>query len=172
MPDMVAAHIACECAHLEGQPITPKPRYFELHDDAWPLNGHQRAVKSIDTTAPYDDRYATGRTKLGNGLTILSRGMPAILQGNEWLESNGWESQKIDWSKKVTYRQVFDFYHDLIALRTSDPALFANAPLRVRSVNETGNIIAFERGVVGTGAASYLSVTHSTFHSRLACCSR
>ncbi len=124
--------------------------YFELHDDAWPLNNNQRAVRDIDTTAPHDDRYATGRTKLGNGLTLLSRGMPAILQGTEWLESNGWETQKIDWAKKTTYRPVFNFYRDLIALRTSQPALFAGANLRITHLNESGNVFAFERTAPAT----------------------
>lgn len=132
--------------------------YFELHDDAWPLSGGQRAVRTIDTTAPYDDRYATGRTKLANGLTILSRGMPAIVQGTEWLESNPWGDAKIDWSKKGTYRGVFDFYRTLIGLRTTDPTLFANSPARVYHVNDTSNVIAFERYV--TGGGSYVVVAN------------
>jgi 1,4-alpha-glucan branching enzyme len=126
--------------------------YFELHDDAWPLNQRARAPVDIDTSFPHDDRYATGRTKLGNGLTILSRGMPAILQGSEWLESNGWETQKIDWSKKNTYRGIFDFYRDLIALRTTEPALFADSFLNSFHVNDAINVMAFERSI-GGGAA-------------------
>ncbi len=96
--------------------------------------------------------YATGRTKLAQGITLLSKGMPAILMGTEWLESNGFESQKIDWSKKTTYAQIFRFYRELIALRTTQPALFANADCRVYHVNDASNVLAFERSVPGGGS--------------------
>lgn len=95
--------------------------YFELHDDCWPLNGTQRAVARIDTTDPSDDTFARSRTMIGQALTLLSRGVPGIVQGTEWLEDDGWEANKIDWSKKTTYASVFRFYRDLIALRTSEP---------------------------------------------------
>jgi len=55
--------------------------YVELHDEAWPASGGQRMVKTIDTTAPYDDIYAQGRTKLAEGLTLTSQGIPAMLMG-------------------------------------------------------------------------------------------
>lgn len=147
-PDMsrLASSIPGSGTNVEGTKVF---NYFELHDDAWPLNNTARTPRDIDTTAPYDDRYAKARSKLGNGLTLLARGMPAILMGTEWLESNGWEAQKIDWSKKITYNGIFRFYKDLIALRTTDPALFASAPARVFHVNESGNVIAFDRTLAG-----------------------
>ena len=119
--------------------------YFELHDDAWPLNGHERAVREIDTSFPNDDQYARGRTTMANALTILSKGVPAILQGNEWLENDGWEENKIDWSHKITYSGVFDMYSDLIALRTGSDSLRANTNAWVYHTNESADVIAFER---------------------------
>ncbi len=132
--------------------------YFELHDDAWPLNNTARAVKEIDTTFPHNDAFAKGRTKLANGLTIMARGMPAILQGTEWLESNGWESEKIDWSKKTTYSGVFQFYKDLIRLRTTIPSLFANTTTNVYHVNESSNVLAFQR--TGSDGRAYVVVAN------------
>jgi 1,4-alpha-glucan branching enzyme len=134
--------------------------YYELHDEAWGLSGEgrTRAVRRIDVTWPHDDRYALGRTKLANGLTILSQGMPAILQGTEWAEDNGWEEEKIDWSHKDTYRGVFDFYRDLIGLRTSTPALFADSGISISHVNEGANAFAFER--FGDDGRSYLVVAN------------
>ncbi|MEO1583185.1 MAG: alpha-amylase family glycosyl hydrolase [Planctomycetota bacterium] len=126
--------------------------YFELHDDAWPLNGAERAVREIDTTFPNDDDFARGRTIIGNSLTLLSRGVPAILQGTEWLENDGFEASKIDWSHKATYGGVVDYYSDLIALRTTEPALFANSPLSAFHVNEGLDVMAFERFVIGGGS--------------------
>ncbi len=123
--------------------------YFELHDDAWPLNGHERAVRVIDTTNPHDDANARGRTTMAHGVTLLSSGVPAILQGTEWLENDGWESSKIDWSHKTTYSGVFDFYKTVVGLRTSEPALFANAGIQITHVNDAANVLAFERFQVG-----------------------
>ncbi|GJM18196.1 MAG: hypothetical protein DHS20C14_04090 [Phycisphaeraceae bacterium] len=123
--------------------------YFELHDDAWPLNGHERAVRDIDTTAPHDDTFARGRTTLAQGVTLLSSGVPAILQGTEWLENDGWESSKIDWSHKTTYAGVFAYYQTLIGMRTGEPALFANAGVQITHVNDSSNVLAFERYQVG-----------------------
>ncbi len=123
--------------------------YFELHDDAWPLNGHERAVKQIDTSFPHDDQFARGRTTLANGIVLLAAGVPAILQGSEWLEDQGWEENKIDWSHKTTYAGVFDYYKAIIGRRTSEPALGADADVWVYHVNEGADVIAFERWVDG-----------------------
>jgi len=119
--------------------------YFELHDDAWPSNGNQRAVVTIDPTAPHDDDFARGRTTLANGLVLFSRGLPALLQGTEWLEDGGWETTRLDWSKKTSYSYIFDYYQTLVGLRTTEPALFANSNISVYHVNEAADVLAFER---------------------------
>ena len=132
--------------------------YFQLHDDAWPSNGHQRAVRDIDTTAPYDDEFASGRTKVGEGVTLLAQGTPAILQGDEWLEDDGWETTKIDWSHKTTYAHIFQYYRDVIALRTTQPAFFATSGAWVYHVNDGADVIAFER--FETGGKSFVVVVN------------
>ena len=123
--------------------------YFELHDDAWPLNGHDRAVRAIDTSSPNDDIYARGRTTLANTLTLLSKGVPGILQGTEWLENDGWEESKIDWGHKSAYSGVFDMYRDVIALRTSETALHANENAWVYHSNNAADVLAMERWING-----------------------
>ncbi len=123
--------------------------YFELHDDAWPLNGHDRAVRQIDTSFPHDDQFARGRTTVANGIVLLAAGVPSILQGSEWLEDQGWEENKIDWSHKTSYSGVFDYYKAVIGRRTSEPALAADAGVWVYHVNEGADVIAFERWVDG-----------------------
>lgn len=122
--------------------------YVQLHDEAWPSSGGQRMVKTIDTTAPHDDAFARGRTMLAGGLVLTAAGIPAILMGDEWLESIDFEpggSGRIDWSKKTTYAGVFAYYQALVGLRTSVAALRASAPTHVFHVNEGGNVIAFRR---------------------------
>ena len=126
--------------------------YLELHDEAWPESGGQRIVKSIDTTAPYDDAYARGRVALGQGLVLTAPAIPAILQGTEWLEDNdfGVDSEnRLDWSHKTAYADVFAYFSDLIHLRTSSAALRADAAIDVFHVNESGNVVAFRRGDAG-----------------------
>ena len=132
-------------AYLSGRYVT---NYFELHDEAWPSSGGQRAVKTIDTVAPHDDIYAKGRTKLAQGLVMTAAGIPAILQGTEWLEDTDYGAEydyRIDWSKKTTYAGIFAYYRDLIGLRTSSPALRADSAVDVFHVNESDNILAFQR---------------------------
>lgn len=122
--------------------------YVQLHDEAWPSSGGQRMVRTIDTTAPYDDVYAQGRTKLAEGLTLLSPGIPAMLQGDEWLESNDFGADtpgRIDWSKKTTYAGIYHYYQRLFFWRRTLGALRASAPTYVTQNNEAGNVIAYRR---------------------------
>ncbi|MGE0479005.1 MAG: alpha-amylase family glycosyl hydrolase [Phycisphaerae bacterium] len=125
--------------------------YLELHDEVWPSSGGQRIVRTIDTTAPHDDQWAKGRTKLGQSVVMLAPGIPAIHQGTEWLEDTNFDgsnpsgSDRIDWSKKVTYRRIFDFYRDLIFVRRNNAALNATSGHQVFHLNEAGNVIAWQR---------------------------
>lgn len=132
--------------------------YFELHDEAWPLNGRERTPRDIDPTAPSDTPEARGLSLVGNALVLLARGIPAILMGTEWLEDDGWEFNKIDWDHKDRYPGVFRFYQDLIALRKSKPALFANAALRLIQTNDGADVIIFER--TGADGRSYLAAAN------------
>jgi 1,4-alpha-glucan branching enzyme len=131
--------------YLEGRSAT---NYLELHDEAWPSSGGQRIVKSIDTTFPHDDMWAKGRVKLAQGLVMTAPGVPAILQGTEWLEDTDFgtdSGNRIDWSKKVTYAPIVSYFRDLITLRRLSPALRADAPHQVFHMNESGDVIVFQR---------------------------
>jgi 1,4-alpha-glucan branching enzyme len=122
--------------------------YVELHDEAWPSSGGQRLVKSIDTTSPHDDVWAKGRIKLAQGVVMTAPGIPMILQGTEWLEDADFGTDpgnRIDWSKKITYAGIFEYFKDLIELRRTSPALRADAGVDVFHLNEGGNVVAFQR---------------------------
>ena len=132
-------------AYLSGRYVV---NYLELHDECWPSSGGQRIVKTIDTTFPHDDMWAKGRFKLGQGLVLTAPGIPAMIQGDEWLEDTDFgtdAANRIDWSKKVTYAPIFGYMKDVIALRTSNPALRAGASWDVFHLNEAGNVLAFQR---------------------------
>ncbi len=131
--------------YLDGRYVT---NYVELHDECWPSSGGQRMVRTIDTTAPHDDVWAKGRAKLAQGLVLTSPGIPAMIMGTEWLEDTdfGTDSEnRIDWSKKSTYAGIFDYFRDVITLRTSTAALRADAGHDVFHLNESSNVLAFQR---------------------------
>ncbi len=128
--------------------------YIELHDEAWTLSGGQRMVRTIDTTAPHDDIYARSRTKLGQGIGLVSPGVPAFLMGTEWLEDTNFGSsgpnptnpeERLDWSKRDTYAGILEYYKDLIAVRKSNPALNASANIQTFLVNDGDDVLAFQR---------------------------
>ncbi len=126
--------------------------YFELHDEAWPLNGRERAVRQIDPSPPSDSTIAVGASRLALGMTLLARGMPAFLMGSEWLEDDGWEFNKLDWSHKTQYAGQVALVSDLIGLRTARPELFAGALGRPTQIDEVANLFAVERVVGGGGS--------------------
>jgi len=131
--------------YLAGRYAT---NYLELHDECWPSSGGQRIVKTNDTTSPHDDAYAMGRSKLAQGLVLTSPGIPAMIMGTEWLEDTDFgtdSDNRIDWSKKTTYAGIFDYYSDIITLRTTTAALRADAGHDVFHLNEGGNVLAFQR---------------------------
>lgn len=122
--------------------------YVQLHDEAWPSSGGQRMVKTIDPVAPHDDAFARGRMLIANGLVLTAAGIPAMLMGDEWLESNDFNpdgSGRIDWGKKTTYAGVFAFHQKLVGLRRSLAPLRASSGTHVFHLNEGGNVIAFRR---------------------------
>lgn len=122
--------------------------YIQLHDEAWPSSGGQRLVKTIDSTYPSNDQWATGRSKLAEGLVLTSPAIPEFLQGDEWLEDIGFGAEstnRLDWSKKTLYAPVFNFYKRLAFLRRTLPGLKSSAYIYVSHVNEGGNVIGFRR---------------------------
>lgn len=133
--------------------------YFELHDEAWTLSGGQRAVKTIDTTFPHNDEFARSRTTLAQAFTMLTPGVPAFLMGTEWLESNGFEQERLDWSKKTTNDGTVRLYQDLVRLRAGNTAIRSNSPHLVYHQNDALDIMAWQRlnfdGLVYVMAANF-----------------
>jgi len=135
-------------AYLSGSMVF---NYMELHDEAWPMSGGQRIVKDIDTTYPHDDKYARGRTKLGQGVITFAPGVPAFLMGLDWLEDTDFGSgldNRIDWSKKNTYSDHFAYFQKMNDLRKNS-AFHADATRTVFHLNEGGNVIGFRRWDTG-----------------------
>jgi len=119
-------------------------RYVEGHDEA----GHEaRLPKLIDPTNP-GSYWAKGRTKLAEGLTILVPGIPLFLQGAEFLEDDYFGDSgdgRIDWNHKIWFANIFDYFCDLIRVRKTNGCFRSNAGYQIYHVNESGNVIAFQR---------------------------
>ncbi|MFH1747935.1 MAG: alpha amylase C-terminal domain-containing protein [Planctomycetota bacterium] len=148
--------------------------YIELHDEAWPESGGQRMVKTIDPSWPHDSVYAKGRTKLGQGLVLLSPGIPAILMGTEWLEdtdfgAGDWDNDpenRINWAMKDAYPGIFRYYQDVIGVRKSNGALRADAGYEVFHLNDSDNVIAFRRwDSSGNVVVVVANFNNSTFYN-------
>ncbi len=149
-PDMnaVAAALIGSGQYLWGPYLV---NYVESHDEVWPSSGGQRLIRSIDPSFPHDDVWAKGRHKLAHGLALLAPGVPLFIQGAEWLEdtdfgggdANG--ANRIDWSKKTAYANIFRFFKDAIRVRRTNGGLRANAPSNIYHVNDTGNVVGYHR---------------------------
>lgn len=118
-------------------------RYVESHDEA----DDARLAVVIDSNDPYS-KWAKGRSKLAQGLTILVPGIPMFLQGGEWMEDTPFGSgsgNRIDWSKATSRAPIVRFIHDVIGLRKNNCGFRSNAGFNVFHVNDTDNVLAFHR---------------------------
>ncbi|GJM43317.1 MAG: hypothetical protein DHS20C21_01590 [Gemmatimonadota bacterium] len=151
--------------YLENRWVT---NYVELHDEAWPTSGGQRLVKTIDTTFPHDDQFAVGRTRLAQGLVLTAPGVPAMLMGTEWQEDTPFGTgfnERIDWTKKTTYAGTYAYYRDLVTLRITNSALWADAFHQVAHQNESGNVISFRRAnFVGEDLLVVANFSNTTYN--------
>lgn len=118
-------------------------RYVESHDEG----AQGRLAVVIDGSDPYSV-WAKGRSKLIQGLTLLTPGIPMFLQGGEWLEDtafgSGWNN-RIDWSKAISRAPIVQFFRDVIAVRKENCGFRSNAGFEVHHVDDTNNVIAFHR---------------------------
>jgi pullulanase len=85
--------------------------------------------------------------KLSQTIVLTSQGIPFLHAGTEFLRTkqgieNSYNSpdsiNQIDWERKNEYREVFDYYKDLIALRKAHPAF------RMASTELIQNHLVFE----------------------------
>ena len=86
-------------------------------------------IKSTQPDASIEERIALH--KLAETFVFTSQGVPFIFTGDEVMRDkkgvhNSYNSpdsiNTIDWKQKTTYREVFDYIKDLIAMRKAHPA--------------------------------------------------
>jgi len=100
---------------------------------------------------------------LSNAIVFTSQGIPFLPIGDEFLRTKKGASNsynlpdsinQLDWARKAKYRQVFDFYRQLLALRRAHPAF------RLPSQELIAQHLYFLPGVP-TGTIGYQLVDHA-----------
>ncbi|HNW44008.1 MAG TPA: type I pullulanase [Elusimicrobiales bacterium] len=80
--------------------------------------------------------------KLANAIVLTSQGVPFLHAGEEFLRTKGGEHNsynlpdavnRLDWTRKKKYEEVFNYYRDLLALRKAHPALRMQTAAAVRN---------------------------------------
>ena len=126
--------------------------YVSCHDDMC-LADRIKATLPADATV--EERIALH--KLAETFVFTSQGIPFIFTGDEVMRDkkgvhNSYNSpdniNTVDWKQKTTYRGVFDYIKDLIALRKAHPAFrMGNADLVRKHMEflpvEGSNLIAY-----------------------------
>jgi pullulanase len=126
--------------------------YVSCHDDMC-LADRIKATLPVD--ASVEERIALH--KLAETFVFTSQGIPFIFTGDEVMRDkkgvhNSYNSpdniNMVDWKQKTTYRGVFDYIKDLIALRKAHPAFrMGNADLVRKHMEflpvEGSNLIAY-----------------------------
>ncbi len=94
--------------------------------------------------------------KLANTIVMTSQGVPFLHAGVDFLRTkqgveNSYDSpdsiNQIDWSRKHQYREVFDYYRDLVTLRQEHPAFRMSSAEDIRK-----NLRFIETGTPGVVA--------------------
>ncbi|MBQ8888374.1 MAG: type I pullulanase [Bacteroidaceae bacterium] len=126
--------------------------YVSCHDDMCLAD---RIKSTLPADATLEERVALH--KLAETFVFTSQGVPFIFTGDEVMRDkkgvhNSYNSpdsiNTIDWKQKTTYREVFDYIKDLIALRKAHPAFRMGDAVLVRKHMEFlpvegSNLIAF-----------------------------
>ena len=125
--------------------------YVSCHDDMCLAD----RIKSTMPDASEAERVALH--KLAETFVFTSQGVPFIFTGDEVMRDkkgvhNSYNSpdeiNTVDWKQKTTYREVFDYIKDLIAMRKTHPAFrMGNADMVRKHMEflpvEGSNLIAF-----------------------------
>lgn len=99
--------------------------YVSCHDDPCLKDKLKASVPNIS------ERELLKMDKLAQTIVLTSQGVPFIYAGEEVFRDkkgvhNSYHSpdsiNAIDWSRKAKYRDLFDYYKDLISLRAAHPA--------------------------------------------------
>jgi len=125
--------------------------YVSCHDDPC-LVDKMREVLGKNVT----DDELIALSKFAQTIVLTSQGVPFIFAGEEVLRNkqgvhNSYKSpdsiNEIDWNNKLQYRDLFDYYKNLIALRKAHPAFRMTTARQIQThlkfLETESNIVAY-----------------------------
>ena len=134
-----------DLVNYSKSPWSPQPiqtiNYVSCHDNNTLFD------KLLLSVPEADEEQIIKMHKLSQTIVLTSQGVPFLHAGTDFLRTkNGVENSynypdsinQIDWERKHEYREVFDYYRDLIALRKSHPAF------RMPTTKMVQNYLVFE----------------------------
>ena len=115
------------------------------------------------------------RSTLAAALALTAPGIPMLFQGQEFLEWGTWSDNPannpnamLDWSKKQTFRGIFDLYRRLVALRRNaddNTRGLTGQHLNVFHVNHTAKVLAYHRWMLGGAGDDVVIVANLSNHA-------
>ncbi|MDK2971137.1 MAG: 1,4-alpha-glucan branching enzyme [Candidatus Sumerlaeota bacterium] len=127
-----------------GRSNTEAVKYVESHDEA---GNDVRLTELIDSADPSSTR-ALDLAKVAGGLTLLSPGIPMLLQGQELAESRQFgdtSDSRPRWSLLPARAPIRDFFATMGQLRTSRGSLRAGEGIQITHANDSADVVAFQR---------------------------
>lgn len=128
--------------------------YPESHDEAGNAPGTARTSTAAVGGAPLigpTRHYAEARSRVANGLALLSAGTPMFFMGDEIVAQKPYRFDNVDAAKEDLHAErkgagaaMFRFFQDLIRLRTANPAI-RSRHLDVVHAHGPSRVIAFTR---------------------------
>ena len=121
--------------------------YVSCHDN------HTLLDRLVNTVEDADEATLIKMHKLANTIVMTSQGIPFLHAGVEMLRTKGGEENsykspdavnRLDWSRKVKYADVFNYYKSIIELRKSHPAFRMTSNVQIQKhlqFLETGDTI-------------------------------
>ena len=142
-------------------------QYISAHDNLTLAD----KISKMGATGEYADRLQS----YGNGLMLVSQGIPFIHAGAEFARTkngnhNSYKSANgdndIKWGAKKTYKHIFDYYKGMIAMRKAHPAFRMTTRSQIESNVKTSGqdgaiVVDINGGAVGDSWSSIKMVINS-----------
>lgn len=134
---------------MEGDPFK-RIIYLESHDEA-----KDKRVPDLVFPGNAEGWHARKKSMLGAGVVLTAPGIPMIFQGCEILDWRRWsDGTSLDWTMKQRFPKLFQYYCDLVRLRTNTAGRtrgLCGANAHVIQANPATKVLTYHRWDQGSG---------------------